>query len=277
LEITITRVNTIAECRIIEELAAAIWGPVGVVPDHLLITMAKNKGVVLLMWDGDRPIGFCFSFVSFTGRYTLKHCSHQAGVLPQYQNRNLGARLKWAQRAAILEQGIEHVTWTYDPLESRNATLNLHKLGALCQTYRRNIYGLVDDDLNRGVETDRFEVDWWLNSPWVTARAGGRPPTADRRPPLVNEAIWRDNSPPAPNDAYSLPSTPRCRVEIPADYQAVKRTDISLARAWRAQTRLIFEDAFGRGYVATDLIRNGPRSFYLLEKHFLLTDGDGSG
>jgi predicted GNAT superfamily acetyltransferase len=271
--VTISPVATIEECRAIEKLQAAVWGPAGVVPDHLLITVAKNGGVVLLARDGDRPVGFCFSFPGLTPDGTVKHCSHMAAVLPDYQNENLGARLKWAQRAAVLAQGPDHVTWTYDPLEARNAYFNLRKLGAVCRRYRRNVYGLVDDVLNQGLATDRFEVDWWLDSPRVQERAAGAgvdSSDASPVPPVINPADWRSDGHPAPRDDFRLPATPRCRVEIPTDFQALKKSDLALAHAWREQTRFIFEEAFGRGYVVTDLARKSGRSHYLLEKHFLV-------
>lgn len=84
-----------------------------------------------------------------------------AAVLPAYQGLGIGERLKWAQRDAVLAQGIDLITWTYDPLESANAYLNLRKLGAVCNTYLRNVYGNLTDTLNNGLATDRFQVDWW--------------------------------------------------------------------------------------------------------------------
>ena len=85
-------------------------------------------------------------------------------------NRGIGLQLKTAQREAVLAQGIELITWTYDPLESRNAYLNIQKLGAICKLYRRNEYGDMLDELNQGMPSDRFEVEWWINSRRVSQR-----------------------------------------------------------------------------------------------------------
>src|SRR6185436_11873728 len=88
----------------------------------------------------------------------LKHCSHQLGVLPAYRDQDIGYRLKLAQRDWVNLQGVRLITWTYDPLESRNARLNIARLGAVCRTYRREPYGVMEDTLNAGVPADRFQV-----------------------------------------------------------------------------------------------------------------------
>ena len=100
-----------------------------------------------------------------------------AGVHPAYRNRGLGYSLKLAQREHVLAQGIDLITWTFDPLETRNATLNFHKLGAVCNTYLPNLYGDMRDGLNAGLPSDRFQVDWWIASERVAQRLAGQPPS----------------------------------------------------------------------------------------------------
>ena len=97
-----------------------------------------------------------------------KHGSHQLAVLPEFRRRGLGLELKLAQRDAVLSQGMtDWVTWTFDPLQRVNAIFNLERLGATSQTYIKNAYGELDDDLNIGLTTDRVQVDWDLTSPRV--------------------------------------------------------------------------------------------------------------
>ena len=177
MSIVIRPVKTIAESRMVEDLSMRVWGagPESVVPDHVIITIAKNGGVVLLALDGEQPVGFCLGFVGFTKELRIKHCSHQVGVLSAYQNSGLGYQLKVMQRQMVLGQGIDHVTWTFDPLGSRNANLNLHKLGAVCRTYLPDLYGQIRDSLNKGLPTDRFQVDWWVKSEWVGSRVDSTP------------------------------------------------------------------------------------------------------
>ena len=87
-----------------------------VVPDHLVLTMAKEGGDVLLAIAEDgQPVGFGYGFLAMTEDGRLKLASHQVGVLPAYQDTGLGYQLKLAQRAAALASNIELITWTFDP------------------------------------------------------------------------------------------------------------------------------------------------------------------
>ena len=139
-----------AEYLATERLQSEVWNlpDVEIVPLHVLVTAAKNGGLLLGAFDGDRLAGFVFGFPGLTADGRLKHCSHMAGVHPDYRDQNLGYRLKLAQREVVLSQGIDLITWTFDPLEARNAWLNFHKLGAVCNTYLRNVYGDMRDGLN---------------------------------------------------------------------------------------------------------------------------------
>ena len=144
MAISIFPVTKIEECRIIEQLQLEIWGGDGleVTPDHLLLTMAKESGVVLLATTGaGQPVGFGYGFLAMTESGRLKLASHQVGVLPAHQDAGLGFALKLAQRDIALTRQLNLITWTFDPLQSRNARLNLRKLGAVSNTYFRNLYG----------------------------------------------------------------------------------------------------------------------------------------
>ena len=274
MSIVIRPVKTIAESRMVEDLSMRVWGagPESVVPDHVIITIAKNGGVVLLALDGEQPVGFCLGFVGFTKELRIKHCSHQVGVLSAYQNSGLGYQLKVVQRQMVLGQGIDHVTWTFDPLGSRNANLNLHKLGAVCRTYLPNLYGQIRDSLNKGLPTDRFQVDWWVKSEWVGSRVDSTPslPTLSeweaRGVPLLNAPTRNREGYLVP--AMNLPSLEKqyYLVELPSNIEAIKSADLSLAYAWRMHTRAVFEKAFAQGYSAIDLLYERGRSCYLLEK-----------
>jgi predicted GNAT superfamily acetyltransferase len=275
MAIVIRPLKTIEDCGLIVRLVPAIWGedPSAIVPDHLIITIAKNGGVALLAFDGHEPVGFCLGFAGLTEQLRLKHCSHMTGVLPAYQNRGLGYRLKLAQRERVLAQDIRHITWTFDPLETRNASLNLHKLGAVCRTYLRQVYGQMRDDLNQGLASDRFQVDWWLASHWVRRRIGetdGPPAPAlkhwlDRGTPVLNEATLNQQGYLTPSGVPASPRTAYCLLEVPPNFQAIKASDMALAQAWRLQARAMFEEAFRAGYTAIDLLFETGRSCYLLQ------------
>lgn len=267
----ITPVSTIEECRIIEQLQVDIWGsrPVEVTPDHVLLTAAKEGGVVMLARAPDgQPVGFGFGFLGRTADGRWKLASHQVGVLPAYQNSGLGYRIKLAQREAVLAMGVELITWTYDPLQGRNARFNLHKLGAVANTCYRNLYGEMRDEINRGLPSDRFRVDWWIASEHVRRRLeGDQPETWPPDCPVLNPARFEDGLP-VPPDEFAPPASDACLVQVPADIDALKTANPDLALRWRFHTRQIFEQAFAQGYTAVDFLRQGDSSFYLLRRGF---------
>ncbi len=278
MAISIHSVTTIEECRAIEQLQIEIWGCVDLeaVPDHLLLTFAKEGGVVFLATgEAGEAIGFGYAFLGLTGEGHLKLASHQVGVLPAYQDTGLGYQLKLVQREAALAGHLDLITWTFDPLQGRNARFNLHKLGAVCNTYLPELYGEMRDELNQGLPTDRFKVDWWITSAHVAARLSGRSLEHRLDPsayPILNPAKILDSGWPAPPDTFDLPGgVEYCLVEIPADIQDLKDKAPDLARHWRLQTRQLFETAFAGGYTAIDLLRQAGRNFYLLQKDWQQT------
>ena len=133
------------------------------------------------------------------------------GVLPEWQSRGVGYALKVAQREAVLNQGVRLITWTYDPLESKNARLNIAKLGAVCNTYIRNYYGELRDDINLGLATDRFQVDWWIASRRIETRlTRNRPPLQLRHyldvgVTIINAVAWNDRDLPVCADPIEPP------------------------------------------------------------------------
>lgn len=270
MAISVYSVTTIQECRIIEDLQRTIWGShdIEVAPDHLILTMAKEGGVVLLAEDETgRYVGFAYGFLGQTENGGVKLASHQVGVLPACQNRNIGYQIKVAQREAALARNITLVTWTFDPLEGRNARFNLNKLGAVGNTYMRDLYGTMRDDLNRGLPTDRFRVDWWLNSDHVINRITGQPAELpDPDYPILNPAKALETGLTAPAEKFDSPTTRVCLVEIPANIQRLKVEAPALAVSWRLQTRQLFEMAFAAGYTAVNLIQRNGRIYYVFHK-----------
>lgn len=287
---SIRPLKTIDECRQAEELQRVVWrlDDLDVTPSHVLLTFAKNGGVVLgaFVVSGGREhmVGCVFGFIGTReGLYApeapaqvkLKHCSHQLGVLPEWQSRGVGYALKLAQREAVRSQALRLITWTYDPLESRNANLNIAKLGAVCDTYIPNLYGELRDDLNRGLPTDRFQVDWWIASKRVETRLSRRRPPLTRAlyqragTRILNEATFDERGLPVPPDAIQPLRDDRALVEFPALFQDVKRLDTQLALAWREHTRAIFQPAFAAGFTVTDMLYErdvAPRAFYVLTR-----------
>ena len=256
-----------AEYHAVERLQAEVWNlpDVEIVPLHVLVTAAKNGGLLLGAFDGARLAGFVFGFPGLTPAGRLKHCSHMAGVHPDYRDQNLGYQLKLAQRAAVLAHGIDLITWTFDPLEARNAWLNFRKLGAVCNTYLRNVYGDMRDGLNAGLPSDRLQVDWWIGSEWVEGRLRGGEDSPSSISSLGGRRAGSGSDSLSPWERVGVRGDLRF-VEIPASIQAIKSADMSLALQWRLETRRVFEDAFASGYVVTDVLREGDERRYLLQK-----------
>jgi predicted GNAT superfamily acetyltransferase len=266
--------ETPEEMAAVEELARAVWpgDDLDVVPAHLLLAVAHNGGLVAGAFTGDRLAGFVFGFpglVATPEGLQIKHCSHQLGVHPDYRNRGLGFDLKRFQWQIVRGQGIRRVTWTYDPLLSRNAYLNIARLGTVCNMYFRSEYGEMRDGLNAGLPSDRFQVDWWVFTKRVERRLSrrARPDltlahyrTADA---LILEAR-RDRQPARPPEHVPPLTGALLLVEIPDDFLALKDSDLTLARDWRFYGREVFETAFAAGYLVTDFVHDAGRSFYVL-------------
>ena len=270
MDVTIRSLETLDEVRACEELQRQAWAmpdDLEVVPLHLLVTVQRNGGLLLGAFDGASLVGCVFGFPGLTVEGRPKHCSHMMAVAPAYQSLGVGYQLKLAQRAQA--QGFDLIAWTYDPLESRNAYLNLHKLGGVCRRYIRDYYGPMADGLNRGLPTDRFEVEWWIGEERVQRRLAGRAVAS------VSGRVAQAHVPRrtrvgllAPGQLALNADAPLVEVEVPADYQAIKAADPGLALEWRLATREVFEAYFAAGYTAVDfvsrLVEDERHSFYFL-------------
>jgi len=262
----------------IESMQRDVWpgSETDVVPAHLLITAVHNGGLVIGAFAGDQLVGFVFGFpgLEFTADGPRpKHCSHMMGIQPDQRDSGIGFALKRAQWQMVRHQGLDHITWTYDPLLSRNAYLNIAKLGAVCSTYRRSEYGDMRDGLNAGLPSDRFQVDWWINTRRVERRLGKRPrrplkldnfSKAHLQPLYAPQASHQADGWLRPPEHFSPLNGKLALAEIPSNFSALKEGDFSLARVWRFFSRELFETAFAEGYLVTDFVYDQSRSFYVL-------------
>ncbi len=291
-EWTIRILSTPEEMWALEEIQRQVWGgsDTEIVPAHLLLAVAHNGGLVIGAYANPAAgspeihphlgdlVGFVFSFPALDfvdGKAIPKHQSHMLAVLPPYREKGVGFLLKRAQWQMVRHQGLARICWTYDPLLSRNAYLNISKLGAVCNTYLRDEYGILRDDLNAGDKSDRFQVDWWVNSARVERRLSRR-----ARLPLdlahyleagieiINRTRIDDHGHPVPGDLPDLSAVQAklLLVEIPADYARLRAEDLDLAQQWRQHFRSICDHLFERGFLVTDfLFMSGdfPRGFYV--------------
>jgi predicted GNAT superfamily acetyltransferase len=196
------------------------------------------------------------------------------GVAEAWRGRSIGEQLKRAQRDHALAQGLDLVTWTFDPLESANAALNIGKLGAVVRTYLREVYGELRDELNAGLPTDRFLVEWEIASDRVAARLdpqGTSVSPADllaRSTQQLNEGTTIVSGMLHPPVRWTPPGDEFVSIEIPAEFQTIKARDPDLASRWRMETRPLFEHCFAAGFEVREFVSQraaeGRRSHYIL-------------
>jgi len=274
-EWSIHLLTTPEEMLAVEALQRVVWSSpdMDIVPKDLLLTAIHNGGLAIGAFAGIDLVGICFGFPGFyptSDGPRLKHNSFILGVHPDWSGQGIGFALKRAQWQMVRNQGIDRITWTYDPLLSRNAHLNISRLGAVCNTYLRSEYGEMRDGLNAGLPSDRFQVDWWLNTPRLTRRLGRHPRPAlsiDHyrlaRATLLSAIQVPGAELHPPEETPSLKGT-LLLVEIPPDFLALKTREMSTARDWRFYMREVFETAFASGYMVTDFVHEQAGSFYVL-------------
>ncbi len=285
-DIVIRRLLSAAELQLAVELQKSYWGDYAcdLVPRHMLHSISRYGGHVLGAFDRDRLVGLLIGFIGTDidvddpaarpAMANLLIMSKRMVVLPAYRGRNIGFRLKLAQRDLALKQAIRLVTWTVDPLLAPNAHLNIRKLGAVIQRYAVNYIAIGEAD---SLRSDRLVVDWWVTQRRVRERAKGAGSSLaleqylDVSAPVVNRAelsrSWL-----RPRQMTDAPSTTFALVEIPRDFRALEAADRDLADEWRYHIRDVFPRMFAAGYIVTDFVsgefENIRRSFYLLSRHF---------
>ena len=255
-----------------------------VVPLHVLLTAQKNGGLAAGAFNGSgQMIGFLFGFLGLHHDGGLKHCSHLMCIDPATRAKGIGTALKRFQADYVRGQGFDLITWTYDPLEGANATLNISRLRAITKTFYPDLYGNFDDALNTGLPTDRLEVEWWINTPRVIDPG----PIQPTRMSLVavgaqllnpTELCGTIRCPPAVSVSETISNlklpAALLLLEVPVSYQSVKREAMTIAKAWRQHSAQWFTHLFDAGYIVTDFITERgkdsaeSRNFYVLQSAF---------
>lgn len=273
--VVIEPVQDFAGYRACERLQKEVWGfpDISVVPDHLIHMIVQAGGLLLGAFDGVGPgremLGFSLSVLGLWEGGKLRHHSLMTAVKPGLQDKGIGYRLKLAQREHVLRQGIDLITWTFDPLESRNAHFNLNKLGGIVRRYIPNYFGEdMRDERNRGLPGDRFLCEWHLRTPRVEAHLSGEVPLDLRlgQVEVINRTVRLSSGQRAPAGGRLGLSDPYLLFEIPTDLQTLKRENLEAAKAWRGECRRFLVPYLEEGYVVTGLFREGERSFLVLEK-----------
>src|SRR2546428_3963628 len=237
----------------VETLQRDVWGmpDLEVVPLHQLRAAVSAGGVLLGAFDEHATlVGFCYGFIGLRDGELLFY-SHMAGVRPGLQDRGIGFLLKRTQRQEALERGLDRMVWTYDPLQSLNASFNLRKLGVTASRYYVDYYGEMPDAINRGLPSDRLEVDWRLRDPAVETRlTGDAPPRSWPGAPAALAGMMRGGTVAPHTDLEHHEAAGR--IEGPTTVGEVKSRVPDLALAWRDGAHEVFQHYFALGYEAMD-------------------------
>jgi len=216
--------------RCIELQRAAFgWADIDVSPRRFLKVLTHIGGLVLGAFDGDRLVAFLNAMPGIRHGMPYWH-SHMLAVSKDYWNSGVGSELKLAQRDHALERGLHLIEWTFDPLESKNAYLNVAKLGAIVCRYYVNHYGETTGALQRGMDSDRVIAEWWVD-----------------RPAFVPDGDIR-------------------RVAIPADLQSLKKQSLSSARDIQLRVREQFLKNIQDDYFVAGFERGDEWSQYLFTR-----------
>ena len=265
MTITYRTLHTTADLWRVFKLEKTIWarGVDDAVSPQIMAAILHNGGVVVGAEDGDRLIGFAFGVPGFQGG-SVWLWSHTTGVLPEYQRQGIGAGLKFKQREWALDYGYTLIGWSFDPLQRRNASFNFRKLGVIVTSYAENLYGAMEDDFNRGMQSDRFKAAWVLDSPRVKAATEGKwlPPITDDFPDSAFLLRRRGDD---LHVAGNLPESPLLFVEIPYDLAALKADDLSRAQHWQMMVRGAMQQALKAQYAVVDVVTQGERCWYVLQ------------
>lgn len=258
-EVVIRDIEQISEMRDVEGLQKEVWRCADreIVPALALKPSVEVGGILVGAFDADELIGFAYGFVGLEGGRPLIH-SDMLAVKPAYRNHGLGYRLKLAQRERALARGVSTMTWTFDPLQSRNAHLNFAKLGVVAERYEVNYYGEETSSfLHRHTGTDRLWVRWPLAGERVRKRLEGETGGQVAEAPAGVKRLVSAGADGAPhlNDEHELEAAGQLLIEVPGDIMALQQQNPALALAWRDATRRAFVSALGAGYVVEEFYR----------------------
>jgi predicted GNAT superfamily acetyltransferase len=248
----------VRECLSVEEFDACIelqrevFGlpDLEISPRRHLIVSRRAGGWTLAAFDAGKLVGFVHQMAAVRRRTEITGYSHMMAVKRDYQNRGVGALLKWMQRQKSLDEGKTFITWTWDPMQARNAHFNLNRLGVRVRAYGTNFYGTdystshaYDPEQASGIDSDRLFADWELLSPKVVALNEGREPEPS--------------------------GSPAKTIEIPPDwYELIKRDPLE-ARREQLRVRREFEEAFEQGLICAAFERSAEHPRYLLYKEIV--------
>ena len=271
--VTIRDLQVFEDLKQVDEVEREVWGlsDIDTTPLTLIIATKEAGSIWVGAFDGTKLVGFAFGFLGLENNRLIVH-SHMLAVREPYRNSHLAYNLKLAQReralAIRIDDGradsrtsdirISEMTWTFDPLQSRNAHLNFTKLGVVSESYKVDFYGPETSSVLHRNGTDRLWVTWPLSSRRVLDRLQGKDNRAevlDALSTLTPLIHFNGDGKPARTDLAAALNRQRIAIEIPSDIVEVERKDPALAWEWRLQTRWAFTEALNAGFSVAEFCR----------------------
>jgi predicted GNAT superfamily acetyltransferase len=250
------------EMKEANHLIESVWGKGNGMTPYLLMAHSQVGGLILGGFDGSRLIGVSYSFPG-RDQLGLFLYSHLLAVDSAYRGSNIGYDLKRFQAAKALEYGYSKIKWTFDPLESKNAYLNIHKLGATSHEYKVNFYGHMTDPLNYGSPTDRLLVNWSLD------RDEKRNTVGELQDYYAVAKLEENNYLPFVNEWERLENQDRICIPIPTNMHDLKKKSMEISQNWRMVLRDILQFYFAKGFIVHGFNFQKNRSY----QYYLLTIG----
>ena len=253
----------IRECTAIDELdncvrlQREVFGlpDLEISPRRHLIVSRQAGGWTLGAFVDKRLVGFVHHLAAVCGPEVFGY-SHMMAVDPEYQNKGVGARLKWSQRARAIQEGRSFIKWTWDPMQARNAYFNLNRLGVTVSSYAENFYGTdyvtspgLTGAAPAGIDSDRLFAHWQLQSRRVTDLANG-----------------------AAASGETVPTKPHATIDIPANWTKLCAENPGQARQEQLRVRQEFQKAFASGLIVAGFERSVDQPRYLLYEKEVLSD-----
>ncbi len=263
MSITIERVIELEQCSECHHIAAQVWGEESACSIPQMMVHASYGGVLLLARRDGEPVGFVFSFPAlYRGDWVL--WSHETAIVPAYLHEGIGTRLKSEQRSVASSIGYKEIVWTFDPLISRNAHFNLNKLNAQITEYKVNAYGVMEDFINRSLETDRFIAVWSLSQSSVIY-AKQCVNVSDGNFVLLDLDSRHEGLPPNPIVFEMRHPIDYLLIEtrIPLDSQTIFRTHQKIGVQWRLAFRKAALQLIHEGYSVVSFQRRRSYGNYL--------------
>jgi chorismate synthase len=267
--ITIRILHTSQEMHDAVQIQRVYWGDdMGdMVPLHMMMSISHYGGHIFGAYDGDKLVGILIGFLgadvkpddNLDARQRLLIMSKRMVVLPEYRGRKIGESLKLAQRDYALRHNIPLVSWTFDPMLSRNAYLNIHKLRGVVQKYIPDFFG--KEVANPALQADRVSLSWWVAHSRLTQDVLPDMSSA----PILNPTKLQNGLRVLNGSENNLQES-AYRLEIPSEFVPYERLDTQLAQDWRLHIRHHFQRLLSSGYLASDFVRIDERSFYVFAR-----------